>query len=106
MTPAPPDPPITLAFDLIRRYAERHGWIPIGWRSFVVGPWTVTVNGTSLEDQGVPPYHALIEHRDIVALMLISPYGGAVGGWSQAEDLFIHDMEAALAADDVAQGKA
>ncbi len=97
LTPAPPDRPILLAFDLIRRYAEQRGWIPIGWRSFSVGPWTVTVNGTADPIAGVLPYHALIEHRDIVAMLLISPYAGSGGGRQDTEALFIHDMEAALA---------
>jgi hypothetical protein len=34
-------------FDLIREYAERHDWLPIGWRTFTVGDWRVTVNGSS-----------------------------------------------------------
>lgn len=92
----PPHPPIALAFDLIRRYAEREGWIPIGWRTFTVGPWTVTVNGTPEQRDDVPPWHALIVHRDIVALMLIHPFGGSVGGWQDAEEIFVRDMEAAL----------
>jgi hypothetical protein len=98
ITPSPPDRPLTLAFDLIRRYAARHGWIPIGWRSFTIGPWIVTVNGTPLEYAAVPPYHALVEHRESHAILLFSPFGGEVCG-RDAEDLFIHDMEAALEAD-------
>jgi hypothetical protein len=94
----PPDPPITLAMDVIRRYAEQCGWIPIGWRTFTVGPWNVTVNGTPDEQGGIPAYHALVEHRDIVAILLFSPFGGTVGGWQDAEEIFIRDMEAALAA--------
>lgn len=96
----PPDPPITLLFDLLARYAQRQGWIPIGYRRFDVGPWSVTVNGTPEVVGDVPPYHALIEHKDIVALILCSPFGGwVVGGWSGAEEDFIHALEAALAAD-------
>jgi hypothetical protein len=92
----PPDPPITLAFDLIRRYAERQGWIPIGWRPFTVGPWDVTVNGTPEERDDIPPWHARIVHRDIIAFLLIHPFGGKAAGWRGAEEDFIRDMEAAL----------
>jgi hypothetical protein len=88
---------ITQAFHLIACYAERQGWIPIGWRVFAVGPWTVTVNGTKEPRDHLPPYHALIEHRDIVALMVLSPFGGTVGGWAAAEATFIADLERALA---------
>jgi hypothetical protein len=101
----PPDPPITLAFDCIRRYAERQGWIPIGFRTFTVGPWKVTVNGTPEDHLDVPMYHALVEHRDIIAMMLFSPFGGSVGGWCDAEDTFIRDMEAALAAEPFVQSE-
>lgn len=94
--PPPPDPPITLAFDLIRRYAERQGWIPIGWRAFTVGPWEVTVNGTREDRELIPPWHARIVHRDIVAFLLLHPFGGSVGGWREAEEIFVRDMEAAL----------
>lgn len=97
--PPPPTPPITLAFDLIRRYAEKQKWIPIGWRNFTVGPWDITVNGTGEERDSIPPYHARVEHRDIVAIMLIHPFGGSVGGWRDAEKDFITAMEAALAAE-------
>lgn len=86
------EPPISLAFDLIRRYAVRAGWVPVGWRVFTVGPWTVTVNGTETMRDRIPPYHALIEHRNLVALLLSNPYGG----WRDAEATFISDMEAAL----------
>ena len=51
---------ISEAFDLIRQYAVREGWIPISWKDWCVGPWRIRVNGTR-EDRGVPPYHALIE---------------------------------------------
>jgi hypothetical protein len=87
---------ISEAFELIRQYAEREGLIPIGFRSFTVGPWTVTVNGTPDAKDNIPPYHALVEHADIVALMLLNPYGGAVGGWQKAEDEFIAAMQSAL----------
>jgi len=96
-TREPTHEPITLAFDLIRRYAERQGWIPIGWKAFTVGPWTITVNGTPEERDHVPPYHARIDHQTIVAILLLHPYGGSVGGWQDAEATFIRDMEAALA---------
>lgn len=87
---------IVEAFDVIRRYAEHQGWIPIGFRTFEVGPWTVTVNGTKVMTDHVDPYHARIVHRDIVSIMIFSPFGGVVGGWSGAEDAFIADMNAAL----------
>ena len=88
--------PISLAFDCIARYAQRQGWIPINWRAFDVGPWHVTVNGTREKRDGIPPYHARIEHRDVIAIMLLSPFGGSVGGWQDAEAAFIRDMEAAI----------
>ncbi len=84
------------AFDLIRQYAEREGWIPIGWKDFTVGPWRIRVNGSPQIREDIRPYHALIEHQDVVALMLISPFGGSVGGWSQAEDDFVATMKAEL----------
>ena len=92
---------ISEAFTLIRDYALQQGWTPIGFRSFQVGPWRVTVNGTTDEREQIPPYHALIQHDDIIALMLISPFGGSVGGWQRAEDEFIVDMQAALARGEV-----
>lgn len=86
----------SLVFDLIRRYCEREGWIPVGWRVFTVGPWTITVNGTPAEHENVPPYHALIAHQDIVAFLLLNPFRGTVGGWSGAEDALIRDLEIAV----------
>lgn len=86
------------AFDLIRQYAERQGWVPIGWRDWTVGPWRIRVNGTGEKRDNVPPYHALIEHADIIALMLIHPLGGQVGGWSKTEENFIAAMRAELSA--------
>lgn len=83
-------------FDLIARYAERQGWIPIGWREFPIGPWDVTVNGTTAERDHVPPYHARIVHRDIIAIMVLSPFGGSIGGWQGAEDAFIVAIQAEL----------
>ncbi len=89
---------ITLVFYLITRYAVQQGWIPIGWRAFQIGPWDITVNGTPHTRTNIPPYHALIAHREVVSFMLLSPFGGQVGGWSSAEDAFIRDLETALAA--------
>lgn len=88
---------ISEAFDLIRQYAERQDWIPIGFRVFQVGPWSVTVNGTNSERDMVPPFHAKVEHQDIVCIMLLNPFGGGVGGWQQGEDDFIAAMKGALA---------
>mgnify|MGYP001567339052 FL=1 len=68
------------AFDWIRQYAVREGWIPIRWKDFRIGPWRIRVNGTPTMCQDVPPWHALIEHEDIIALLLIHPMGGIVGG--------------------------
>ena len=96
---------INLAFSLIRDYAIREGWTPIGFRSFAVGPWKVTVNGTKDEQSGIPPFHALVEHADIIALMLINPFGGSVGGWQKAEDEFITAMQAALLVPPAGQGE-
>ena len=82
------------AFDWIRQYAEREGWIPIGWRDFTVGSWRIRVNGTRVERDSIPPYHALIEHRGIVALLMVNPFGGSVGGWQDAEAEFCAAMRA------------
>lgn len=85
------------AFDLIRQYAEREDWIPIGWRDFQVGPWRIRVNGTPEERDHVPPYHAMIEHADIISFMCLNPFTGSVGGWKDTEDEFIAAMKEALA---------
>lgn len=87
---------ISLAFDLIRRYAEREGWIPIGFRVWDVGPWHIVVNGTRDERDGVAPYHAHVANRDYIGIMVMSPLAGSVGGFQGTEDHFIRDMEAAL----------
>jgi hypothetical protein len=92
----PPDPPITLAMDLIRRYAGQRNWIPIGWRAFMVGPWDITVNGTREARDGIPPWHARAVHQDIVAILLFDAFGGSVGGFRDAEEWFIQDLERAL----------
>jgi len=83
-------------FDLIREYAERHDWLPIGWRTFTVGDWRVTVNGTKEERDSIPPFHALVEHSRYVSLMLFSPFGGDSLGWSGAEVEFCTAMQTAL----------
>jgi hypothetical protein len=83
-------------FDWIRQYAVREGWIPIGWRDFHVGPWRIRVNGTPEDRDGIPPYHALIDHDTIVALMLVNPFGGSVGGWQGAEAEFCAALQQAL----------
>ena len=88
--------PISEAFDLIARYAEREGWIPIGWKDFRIGPWRIRVNGTQVEREHVRPCTALIEHQDIVALMVIHPFGGTVGGWQHTEADFIEAMRKEL----------
>lgn len=88
--------PTSLAFSLIADYAIRQGWTPIGFRSFTVGPWTVTVNGTKTQRDGISPFHAHIAHDEIVALMVINPFGGSAGGWDRTEDEFIAAMQSAL----------
>lgn len=90
------NPPISMAFELIRRYAEREGWIPIGWREFTVGPWRVRVNGTKEEREAIPPYHAAVEKPESIGIMLLHPYGGKAMGWQTMEDDFIHAMSEAL----------
>lgn len=92
MTPQP----IVEAFDLIRQYAERQRWIPIGWREWHVGEWRIRVNGTPESHDGVPPWHALIEHDTIIAMMLIHPYHGCMLGWKETEDEFVAAMKAEL----------
>ena len=88
--------PLSEAFDVLAQYALAQGWAPIGFRVFTVGPWTVTINGTDTRRNDLSPYHALIAHRDIVALMVIHPFGGTIGGWAGAEDAFIADVRAAM----------
>lgn len=87
---------ISEAFDLIAQYAEREGWIPIGWREWTVGPWRIKVNGTTETIDGVRPYHAQVEHQDIIAIMVIHPFVGSVGGWKDTEADFITAMQAEL----------
>ena len=92
----PPDPPITLAMDLIRRYAERQGWIPIGYREFTVGDWDITVNGTGEDRDLIAPWHTRAVHREILAMLVFSAHGGSAVGWREAEEMFIRDLERAL----------
>ena len=87
---------ISEAFELIRQYAVREGWVPIGWREWHVGPWRIRVNGTKDERDAVPPWHAVIEHDDVIALMVIHPMGGSVGGWKDTEAEFIVAMQQEL----------
>ena len=88
--------PISEAFYVLALYALEQGWASIGFRVFEIGPWTVTVNGTDTRRDEISPYHALIEHRDIVAIMVINPFGWTIGGWAGAEDQFIADVRAAM----------
>ena len=90
--------PTCMAFSLIADYAIQQGWTPIRFRSFTVGPWKVTVNGTKTERDGLAPFHALVENTDIfAALMVINPFGGTAGGWEKTEDAFIEAMQSAIA---------
>jgi hypothetical protein len=91
---------ISAAFMAIADYATQQGWTPIGFRSFTVGPWEITVNGTKERCDDVEPYHARVVHQDIIAIMVLHPYGGSVGGWQGAEDQFIADMRVAMMAGD------
>lgn len=90
------DQPISEAFELIRQYAVREGWIPIGFRTFTVGPWMVTINGTKDEREAIPPWHAKVEHAEIISIMLLHPFGGSTVGWCNTEDEFIADMKRTL----------
>lgn len=87
---------ISVAFQLIADYALKQGWVPVGHRTFTVGDWSIRINGTPLEINGLEPYHALIENERIVAMMVISPFGGTVGGYQMTEDMFIDDMKKAV----------
>ena len=98
--PPDADPPITIAMDLIARYAVLQGWVPIGYRSFTVGKWDITVNGTKNQVGLLPPWHAQVEHQDIVAILVFDAHGGTAGGWNGAEQLFLADMEAAIVRSD------
>jgi hypothetical protein len=62
------------------------------------------VNGTRDERDGIPPYHALVEHDDVVALMLINPFVGTVGGWQHTERDFCEAMQAALSVSPASAG--
>ena len=86
------------AFDVIRLYAEKHKWIPIGLRRFSVGPWNIFVNGTRETNDNVPPYHAAITHDKYLGAMVISPLAGNAMGWRDIEADFVRDMRAALEA--------
>jgi len=88
--------PYSEVFDLIRQYAVLRGWIPIGWKDFRVRDWRIRVNGTRQAREGVPPYHALIEHEYLLAVMICNPHRGNVAGWSETEWTFCRDMRAAL----------
>lgn len=90
------DAPISEAFDLIAQYAAQRGWMPIGWREWTVGPWKITVNGTHLPTNNIPAFHALVENEEYVALMLIHPFGGTVGGFKDTEANFIAAMQDAV----------
>ena len=98
MSTQTPDLQFSVAFNAIVTYAEAQKWIPIGFRTCTVGPWEITVNGTTERHADVEPYHALVVHQDVVAIMVLNPMGGSIGGWQGAEDQFIKDMAAATAA--------
>jgi len=87
---------ITESFDLIRRFAVLHGWVPVGFRSFDVGDWQVTVNGTRDARDNIPPFHARVENMRYVGTMLMSPRGGSVLGYEHTEAEFCEAMRTAL----------
>lgn len=86
----------TVAFDLIARYAEERGWIPIGFRSWQIGPWKIAVNGTRDERESIPPFHAMVTNDDYLGVMVVNPMSGTVGGWIGMEDAFIDAMRSEL----------
>jgi hypothetical protein len=67
-------------FDWIIQLAQKHERIPVGfWDMTPKVGWRIVVNGTTDERNGVPPWHALIEHLGLPAA-LVSPAGGALIG--------------------------
>lgn len=90
------DGTILEAFDLIRQYAERRGWIPIGRREFVVGEWEIKVNGSKDPWEDVPPFHAHVHNRIYVGSLLLSPLSGLAVGYKGTEPEFIAAMKAAV----------
>ena len=95
MTPDTSERQICGAFAAIADYAFAQGWAPIGFRSFHVGPWEVTVNQTRDRRDDLDPFHARVVHESVVAIMILSPFGGSVGGWQGAEAAFLADLAAA-----------
>lgn len=69
-------------FALIVSLAEADGRIPVGpwWVRDLVDGWTLRVNSQKETHEGVPPYHALIEHGSSLAMALVSPAGGTLLG--------------------------
>lgn len=96
---------IVEAFDLIRQYAEREGWIPIGHRKWTLGEWDIEVNGTREPIGQIPPWHALVQHRRYLSMMLFHPCGGSVAGYQQTESNFCAAMRAILRRTDEREGR-
>ena len=89
----------------VLEYCRRQGWVPVGWRSWDLGPWKITVNGTKAERDGVPPFHVLIERPEFLGLILIGPDGGNVVGLPpSAEDDVIRLVRASAEGRPVAAG--
>lgn len=84
------------AFELICRYAEREGWLPIGWRVWTVGDWEIRVNGTATMRDAVPPWHAAVTNTRYLGVMVVGVTDGVSGGYHGVEEDFIRDMRAAL----------
>jgi hypothetical protein len=86
------------AFSVIADYCLAQGWAPVGVRDFSVGAWDIRINGTPERRWGTAPFSANVVHRDVVAIMVLSPGGGTIGGWPGGEDQFIADMREAIRA--------
>ena len=85
-------------FDWIIQLAEKHGRMPVGfWDMSPKDGWRLVVNGTKDERDGVPPWHALVEHRGL-PVALVNPAGGGVIGHD--EDFVIAMLREAVGAPD------
>lgn len=89
-------PHICEAMSLVAEYAEKQGWIPIGFKTFTVGDWTVTVNGTRQIRDELPAFTAKAENTRVVGVLIFDAFGGRAGGYLNIEDDFCEAMKREL----------
>ena len=73
---------------LVAGYCERRGWVPVGRRTFDVGEWHVTVNGSKEPWHGLDPWHVMAENARYIGAVLFSAFGGVAGGFKGTEAEF------------------